>query len=97
MTGDKQFRVGLIGYGLGGQSFHAPSDSATPGLGLTHVVTGNPERRAQALKTIPGVDVLPDADALWAKAGDLDLVVITTPNRSHAPLALKALSWGWRW
>jgi predicted dehydrogenase len=92
MAADKTFRVGLIGFGLGGASFHAPLIQATPGLALTHVVTANPERRAQAIKVIPGVTVLPDAEGLWAKAGDLDLIVITTPNRRHVPLALQALS-----
>jgi scyllo-inositol 2-dehydrogenase (NADP+) len=91
MTADKTFRVGLIGFGLGGASFHAPLIQATSGLELTHVVTANPDRQAQARAAIPAVTVLPNADALWTKAGDLDLVVISTPNRSHAPLALRAL------
>jgi scyllo-inositol 2-dehydrogenase (NADP+) len=94
MAGDKQFRVGLIGFGLGGASFHAPLIQATSGLELTHVVTANPDRQAQAGAAIPGVTVLPDAEALWAKAGDLDLAVISTPNRSHAPLALQAIDAG---
>lgn len=91
---EKRFRVGLIGFGLGGASFHAPLIQATPGLELTHVVTANPDRQAQALKAIPGVTVLPNADALWAKARDIDLAVISTPNRSHAPLAFRALEVG---
>lgn len=91
---EKRYRVGLIGFGLGGASFHAPLIQATPGLELTHVVTANPDRQAQARKAIAGVTVLPNADALWAKARDLDLAVITTPNRSHAPLAFRALEVG---
>lgn len=90
----RKFRVGLIGFGLGGAYFHAPLILATPGLALTHVVTANPARRAQALTAIPGVTVVPDTDALWDEAKTLDLVVITTPNRTHGPLALKALSAG---
>lgn len=94
MTTGRRFRVGLIGFGLGGASFHAPLIQATAGLALTHVVTANPDRQAQAAGAIPGVTVLPDANTLWATAGDLDLVVISTPNRSHAPLALQALEAG---
>jgi scyllo-inositol 2-dehydrogenase (NADP+) len=90
----ERFRVGLIGFGLGGASFHAPLIQATQELELTHVVTANPDRQAQARAAIPGVTVLPDANALWTKAGNLDLVVISTPNRSHAPLALRALEVG---
>jgi predicted dehydrogenase len=94
MPPDRHFRVGLIGFGLGGASFHAPLIQATSGLELTHVVTANPERQAQARAMIPGVTVLSTVDALWAKAADLDLAVISTPNRSHAPLALRALEVG---
>lgn len=91
---EREFRVGLIGFGLGGAFFHAPLIQATPGLRLTHVVTADPDRRDQALKTVPGATVLPDAQELWAKAQELDLVVISTPNRSHAPLALAAIARG---
>jgi scyllo-inositol 2-dehydrogenase (NADP+) len=94
MTADETIRVGLIGFGLGGASFHAPLIQATAGLALTHVVTANAERQALARAAIPGVTVLPRAEDLWARASDLDLVVISTPNRTHAPLALKALEAG---
>ena len=84
-------RVGLIGFGLGGAFFHAPLIAATPGLKLTTVVTANAERRAQALRDYPGVQVVSDPDQLWRSAADLDLVVISTPNSSHVKLALAAL------
>jgi predicted dehydrogenase len=85
-------RVALIGFGLGGACFHAPLIAATPGLKLATVVTANPDRRAQALRDYPGVQVVSDADHLWRAASDHDLVVISTPNRAHVPLALAALS-----
>ena len=85
-------RVALIGFGLGGAFFHAPLIAATKGLRLTTVVTANAERRAQALRDYPGVQVVSDPDQLWR--GDHDLVVISTPNRSHVPLALAALDAG---
>jgi len=94
MTADsrKDLRVGLIGFGLGGSCFHAPLIAATDGLTLATIVTANAERRAQALRDYPGVQVVADPDQLWR--GDHDLVVISTPNRSHVPLALAALSAG---
>ncbi|HEX4270327.1 MAG TPA: Gfo/Idh/MocA family oxidoreductase [Rhizomicrobium sp.] len=88
----KDLRVGLIGFGLGGACFHAPLIAATPGLTLATIVTANAERRAQALRDYPGVQVVADPEQLWQ--GDHDLVVISTPNRSHVPLALAALSAG---
>jgi predicted dehydrogenase len=92
--GGAPVRVGLLGYGLAGATFHAPLIAATPGLRLAFVVTGNPDRRARAERDHPGVSVLADADALWRHAAELDLVVVATPNRSHVSLALAALEAG---
>lgn len=89
-----EIRVVLIGFGLGGAFFHAPLIGTTKGMRLAAVVTGHAERRAQAARAHPGVEVLADPDALWREAANYDLVVISTPNRSHVPLALAALHAG---
>jgi scyllo-inositol 2-dehydrogenase (NADP+) len=39
---DFPLRVGLIGYGMAGEVFHAPLISAAPGLRLQAVVTSGP-------------------------------------------------------
>lgn len=87
-------RVAVVGFGLGGAVFHAPLVSSTPGMRLASVVTSNPERRARAEREYPDARVLDGAERLWDLAGEHDLVVITTPNRWHAPLALAALDAG---
>ncbi|MCH0563770.1 Gfo/Idh/MocA family oxidoreductase [Streptomyces sp. MUM 2J] len=87
-------RVGLIGYGLAGSVFHAPLIAATEGLALDTVVTTRPERRQQARAEHPDVRFAATADALLDRAGDLDLVVIASPNRTHVPLATAALKAG---
>ena len=87
-------RAGLIGYGLGGAAFHAPFIATTPGLTLQAIVTTNPERRAQAERAYPGVRLLSSADELFTTPRPVDLVVVTTPNRSHVPLAMSALGAG---
>jgi predicted dehydrogenase len=87
-------RAGLIGYGLGGAAFHAPLIATTPGLTLEAIVTTNPERRAQAERAYPGVRLLSSADELFTTPRPVDLVVVTTPNRSHIPLAMSALRAG---
>jgi scyllo-inositol 2-dehydrogenase (NADP+) len=87
-------RVGLVGYGLAGQVFHAPLIATTPGLRLAAVVTSDAERRARARSEHAGVVVLESAELLWQRAADVDLVVIATTNRSHVPLALAALGVG---
>jgi scyllo-inositol 2-dehydrogenase (NADP+) len=86
--------VALLGYGLAGAVFHAPLIASVPGMRLAVVVTSNPERAARATREHPGVVVLDAAERVWEQAGELDLVVVATPNRTHAPLALAAMDAG---
>ncbi|GGW36066.1 oxidoreductase [Streptomyces lucensis JCM 4490] len=87
-------RVGLIGYGLAGSVFHAPLIAATEGLTLDTVVTSNPERQEQARAEFPDVRVVRAPEELFDRAGELDLVVVASPNRTHVPLARTALEAG---
>ena len=87
-------RVGLLGFGLGGSIFHAPLIAAIPSFELTAIVTSDPERRARAARTYPSAAILHNAQELWNRAGELDLVIVATPNRSHVPLAMTALEHG---
>jgi predicted dehydrogenase len=86
--------VALIGYGLGGRAFHAPLIAITRGLRLATIVTSNAERRAAAAQDFPGARVVDSADWVWENARQHDLVVITTPNRFHVPLARAAIAAG---
>ncbi|WP_294329865.1 oxidoreductase [uncultured Sphingomonas sp.] len=82
-------RTGLIGFGLGGTAFHAPLIEAVEGLELAAVATS----RAEAVQAAyPGVAAT-DAEALIADPV-IDLVVISTPNPTHFPLAQAALAAG---
>ncbi len=82
--------MGLVGYGLGGSVFHAPFIEADPELELVAVVTTDPHRRALVRERHPHAEVVGSVDELLARA-DLDLVVVTTPNATHVPLALAVL------
>ncbi|ATY30824.1 oxidoreductase [Sphingomonas psychrotolerans] len=83
-------RTGLIGYGLGGSAFHAPLIDAVPELELAAIVTS----RADAVgERYPGVQAVPDVAALLVDP-DIALVVISTPNDTHFPLAGAALEAG---
>ena len=84
--------VGIAGYGLAGAVFHAPLVAATPGLRMAAIVTGNAERAAQAARDHPDARVVGSVEEMLA-AG-LDVVVVTTPNRHHVPVALAALEAG---
>ena len=74
-------RVGLVGYGSSGATFHAPLLRAA-GLDLVAVVSANPERADQARAENPGVTLVPDVGALLALPG-LDLVVVASPSGRH--------------
>lgn len=87
-------RVALIGFGLAGESFHAPFLATTHGLELTAIVTSDAERRARAAGRYPGVRLLGEADELWTDADAYDLVVVAAPTRAHVPLATAALDAG---
>ena len=83
-------RVGLIGYGYAGRVFHAPLIAATEGIELVAVASS----RAEAVREALGdVAVAPTPEALIAR-DDVELVVVATPNDTHAPLALAALAGG---
>jgi len=87
-------RVALIGYGLGGRLFHAPFIAATSGMHLAVIVTGDAERQSEARKEYPSARVIATADELFLSPGEVDVLVISTPNRTHAPLAMAGLAHG---
>jgi predicted dehydrogenase len=84
-------RVGIAGYGLAGEVFHAPLIDAAEGVAVTGVVTRNPERAARAQAGHPAAEVVGHVDELWES---IDLLVIATSNDAHVPLALDAVARG---
>jgi predicted dehydrogenase len=87
---DTPLKVALVGYGFVGKVFHAPLIQATAGLVLHTVVSRD---AAKVRADWPDVAVTPDADAVFADPA-VDLVVIASPNGTHAPLAIAALAQG---
>lgn len=87
-------RTAIIGYGLAGAVFHAPLIATTPGMRVSSIVTSNGERQAAARRAFPDAAILPSSDDLWRRGGELDLVVVASPNSSHVPLALASIEAG---
>ena len=83
-------RVGLIGFGFVSKTFHAPLLLATEGYRITKVSSRHPDDVRALLSK---VDVVADPEAL-ATDQNIDLVVIASPNETHAPLAELAMRAG---
>nr|WP_137936204.1 oxidoreductase [Chitinivorax sp. B] len=80
-------RVGLIGYGFAGKTFHAPLIQSISAMTLSRVASSQP---AKVLADYPLV-VVDSSPLATLNHPDIDLVVIASPNDSHASLAMQAL------
>ena len=87
-------RAAVIGYGLAGAVFHAPLVAAVDGMDVAAIVTGNPERRAQAERDHPDARLYATAGDLLADSARYDLAVVATANVVHASLSQAALQAG---
>ena len=83
MALNSPIRVGVIGFGFVSKTFHIPLLQATDGYKITAVSSSRP---AEVSAMLAGVEVVSDPKALVTHP-DLDLVVIASPNETHAPLA----------
>jgi scyllo-inositol 2-dehydrogenase (NADP+) len=82
--------VGLIGFGLAGRSFHAPVISAVPGLRLAAILQRTGSEAAEAY---PHAKIVRNLDEILS-IPDIRLMVIATPNETHAPFARTCLAAG---
>src|SRR4051812_21901321 len=83
-------RVGLIGFGYAARTFHIPLLRATAGYRIVAVAS---TRTGEVSAALPGVDLIAEPAAM-AMHPDVDLIVVATPNDTHAPLAEAALRCG---
>ena len=85
-------RIGLVGYGFGGRTFHAPLITSSDALELVGVVTTNEARIASLAADLPGVPAvgsLAELASLGAEA-----VAISSATGSHSQLADEAIGLG---
>lgn len=82
--------VGLIGFGLAGRAFHAQVIRAVPGLRLAAILQRGEN---EAAVKYPDVRVVRSIKELLA-IREIRLVVIATPNETHAPIARTCLEAG---
>lgn len=86
-------RIGVVGYGTGGQHFHAPFIVAAKGVELAGVVARAPATVAKVREDYPAVPVYASLTDMIA-AGVCDAVTITTPPQTRQALVLEAIEAG---
>jgi scyllo-inositol 2-dehydrogenase (NADP+) len=86
----KRIKTAIIGFGLSGKVFHSRVLQSLPEFEIASIVTS---RVAEVQEELPAARVVSSAQEILADTS-IDLVVVATPNREHAPLAIEALSAG---
>lgn len=85
-------KIGLVGYGTGGQHFHAPFICAARDVELAGIVARAPATVAKVKRDFPDIPVYNDLKSLL-EAG-VDAVTITTPPHTRRELVLEAIAAG---
>ncbi|GAA3938774.1 Gfo/Idh/MocA family oxidoreductase [Hymenobacter algoricola] len=83
-------QTGLLAYGMSGKVFQAPFLSVHPGFGFRALVERS---RREAHETYPGVVSYASVAELLADP-EIELVIVNTPNDTHAELTRQALRAG---
>ena len=90
---NKRYNVGLIGYGIAGQVFHAPLINCVDGLNLLKIRETKAPNIQLARSRYPHAEIVDNSESIISDDA-IDLVVIATPNTSHYDLAKQALESG---
>ena len=83
-------KIGLMGYGFAGATFHAPVIEHCGRASVAAIATS---QAAHALADYPHAKVVADLDALLA-LDEIECIVIATPNDTHFDLARRTLEAG---
>jgi scyllo-inositol 2-dehydrogenase (NADP+) len=87
---DNTIKTALISYGMSGEVFHAPFIEAHDGFALSTVLQ---RKTKTANQRYPNVTVVSDWNAILQDTS-IELVVVNTPNDTHAVYAAEALRAG---
>ncbi len=86
-------RIGVVGFGTGGQHFHTPFIAAAKGCVLAGIVARAEGTVAKAKADWPDVPVYPSLTEM-VEAGVCNAVTITTPPETRRALVLEAIEAG---
>ena len=73
----KIINVGLLGYGMAGQVFHAPIINCVSGFNIKSIRTTNPFWSKQALERYPQVEIVDHSDMI-IEDPKIDLIIVVT-------------------
>ncbi|QNT78051.1 oxidoreductase [Entomobacter blattae] len=85
-------RTALMGYGYAGSTFHAPLLLSTKALSLDLILSSKSQTLSDLFSSM-GVKTTSREEDIYQNP-EIDLVVIATPNNTHAALCQKALESG---
>ncbi|WP_421803963.1 Gfo/Idh/MocA family oxidoreductase [Flagellimonas sp.] len=86
----KAINTGIMSYGMSGQLFHSPFVDTHEGFEFKGVVERSQKRAHQKYPNIKSYDSVEDMLA----DGQIELVIVNTPNNTHFELARKVLQSG---
>lgn len=88
-----KLNVGIIGYGMAGEVFHAPIINSLDELNLAKIVSSRAETIEAVKKRYPQTKVVLSLKDLL-EDDTIDLIVVATPNTSHYDLTKRVLMSG---
>ncbi|MDR3070539.1 MAG: Gfo/Idh/MocA family oxidoreductase, partial [Propionibacteriaceae bacterium] len=91
---DSPTRVGILGFGVSGSVFHAPTVSATPGFELVAVATDFPGHQVKLRTQYPQTKLYSDSEEFFADVDDFDLVVVSVTNNLHFDYGMRLVEAG---
>lgn len=89
----KKYKIGLIGFSIGGQVFHAPFIAGNPSLELYKVTARKPEQQQILANKYPSAIAVQTVDEIIDDPL-VDIVVVATSNDVHYALTKRALEAG---
>jgi len=89
----KQINVGLIGFGMAGRIFHAPTITSVEGLHLSKIRETKAPNIVIIKERYPNTTVVNDTKEILNDPA-IDLVIVATPNVTHYEVAKQVLNAG---
>jgi predicted dehydrogenase len=86
----RNINVGIIGYGLSGRIFHGAIIKYVEGFSVKKISSRSPEKIQSAKEDFPDAEVVSSFEDI-TQDPNIDLVIVSTPNIHHFPIAENAL------